>query len=250
MWIIRALLTTAHVLVGLFCVFVVLRFLNHRQKNQIQRWYARQILRLFNIKPLLMGHWPKTPGLVVLNHISWIDIFVVQAHSPCVFIAKSEIAKWPLVGALVAQSGTIFIERKRRHAVVQAIRETTQKILSGGQVAIFPEGTTTNGCEVKPFHANLFQAAIDANCPVFSIALRYTDKNGAINTTPAFINDQTLWQNAMVLWKSSKPVFATLIVCNNRYQPSTTRQQLADAAHLTIANTLSLSTSINQKQLP
>lgn len=238
MWIIRAFFTLTHLLLGLFCIFFILQHLNPQQQVKLKRWYANRILFLFNTKPQLHGQWPQQAGIVVLNHISWIDIFVVNAFAPCIFIAKAEIAKWPLIGTLVARSGTIFIERKRRQAVVQAIADAGQYIKKGAQVAIFPEGTTTDGHQVKPFYANLFQTAVNINCPVFSVALRYTDSKGKHSTTVAFVNNQSLLANALMLWKSKEPFTATLIPCHTLQDPQTTRQQYAQMTHQAITQAL------------
>ena len=110
------------------------------------------------------------PGrLVVANHLSWLDIFAIDALCPASFVAKSEIARWPLVGTLVARAGTLFIERGRRHAVHRLIEHIERSLQAGGRVAVFPEGTTGAGHALLPFHANLIQAAVDAQAPVVPV---------------------------------------------------------------------------------
>jgi 1-acyl-sn-glycerol-3-phosphate acyltransferase len=99
------------------------------------------------------------PCLVVANHISWLDIFLVHAVLPATFIAKSEIRSWPLAGLLVAASGTIFVERGNRHAVRSLIKEAMARLDSGERVIFFPEGTTSRGEEVLKFHTSLFGLA-------------------------------------------------------------------------------------------
>lgn len=99
------------------------------------------------------------PCLVVANHISWLDIFLVHAVLPATFIAKSEIRSWPLAGLLVQASGTIFVERGNRHAVRTLIKEAMTRLDSGERVIFFPEGTTSRGEDVLRFHTSLFGLA-------------------------------------------------------------------------------------------
>ena len=99
------------------------------------------------------------PCLVVANHISWLDIFLVHAVLPATFIAKSEIRSWPLAGLLVQASGTIFVERGNRHAVRTLIKEAMTRLDLGERVIFFPEGTTSRGENVLKFHTSLFGLA-------------------------------------------------------------------------------------------
>jgi 1-acyl-sn-glycerol-3-phosphate acyltransferase len=129
--------------------------------------------------------------LLLINHISWIDIFGVAAALPARFVAKSEIGRWPLMGALVTMSGTLYIERGRRHAV-SALNKRVRELLEAGEsVVVFPEGTTTDGAALLPFHSNLVAPAVESGCEVWPVALRYTQR-GAPSTAAAFIGDMTL----------------------------------------------------------
>ena len=132
------------------------------------------------------------PGrLVVANHVSWLDIFAIDALCPASFVAKAEIAGWPLVGTLVARAGTLFIERGRRRAVHRMIEHVDLKLRAGGRVAVFPEGTTGPGRVLLPFHANLMQAAVLAQAPVVPVGLRYRDRSGAHAEAIEFVGDTT-----------------------------------------------------------
>jgi len=234
MWVIRAARFMLYVMVGLFCVVVLFPLLNKNQCIAVERWWSRGVLRLFRIQPVVKGNWPSTPCMLVLNHVSWLDIFVVNAHSPSIFIAKSEIASWPLAGTLVSRAGTIFIERGRRQAVHKVIKHAEERMLNGRQVAVFPEGTTTEGHTLGTFHANMMQAAINAKLPIVPVALRYTDQTGQLNTEPAFVGDQTLAENVMILWKSRNRYTATLTPCAGIYDPEWTRHHYAQACKTSI----------------
>lgn len=141
------------------------------------------------------AHAPLPAGLVVANHVSWLDIFVINALAPTGFVAKDDVAHWPLIGWLCANTETIFLERGSR-AAAQRTRETMiARLQAGAHVAVFPEGTTTAGDRVLPFHAALFQSAIDARVPVVPLALRYADRHGNHSRAAAYDGDVTLWES-------------------------------------------------------
>ncbi|NDH31227.1 MAG: 1-acyl-sn-glycerol-3-phosphate acyltransferase, partial [Betaproteobacteria bacterium] len=109
---------------------------------------------------------PQPGELVVMNHISFIDILALDALRPVHFIAKSEIRKWPVIGILCDRTGTIFIERGKRHAVHDVLKTMANELRQGEVVSFFPEGTTSDGRQLLPFHANLFEAAVRSTpCP-------------------------------------------------------------------------------------
>lgn len=116
--------------------------------------------------------------MLVANHVSWLDIFAINAVAPSRFIAKADIARWPLVGALVGRVGTIFLERGRRHAVHDALQKVAVELGDRRRVAVFPEGTTGHGDSVLPFHANLIQAAVSAGVPIDPVGIRYRGRDG------------------------------------------------------------------------
>lgn len=133
-------------------------------------------------------------GLLVCNHVSWLDIFVINALAPAAFVAKDEVRRWPLIGWLCAHTETIFLERGSR-AAAQRTRETiAARLRAGIRVAVFPEGTTSGGDRVLPFHAALLQGAIDAAAPAIPVALRYVDRSGNPSRAPAYDGAITLWQ--------------------------------------------------------
>jgi 1-acyl-sn-glycerol-3-phosphate acyltransferase len=135
---------------------------------------------------------PGQPGrLLLINHISWIDIFAINAVLPARFVAKAEIGRWPLLGTLVTLAGTLYIERGRRHAVHAVNHKVAEHLQLGESVALFPEGTTTDGSELLPFHSNLIAPVMEAGGQVWPVALRYTE-DGRPSRAAAFIGDDTL----------------------------------------------------------
>jgi len=136
------------------------------------------------------------PVLFVANHVSWVDIFVMNSVRPVSFIAKSDIRKWPLLGWLVAGAGTLFLERGRRYAVRSVGHQMLARFQRGEAIGLFPEGTTSLGLDVAPFHSNLFDPALRVGVDVQPVALLFQHR-GRRTTRFAFVGDQTLLHN---LW--------------------------------------------------
>jgi 1-acyl-sn-glycerol-3-phosphate acyltransferase len=135
------------------------------------------------------------PHLLASNHISWLDIHVINAFKPVRFVAKSEVRGWPVFGWMAEQLGTVFIRRdSARHA--RQVVDQMAEVLKVESVCIFPEGTSTSGESVLPFKPNLFESAILANAPVSPIALAYRSKStGLRSDAPAFIGDMGLLES-------------------------------------------------------
>lgn len=132
---------------------------------------------------------------MLVNHVSWLDIFVINRIAAARFVAKSEIGRWPLIGSLVSGAGTIFIERGRRRAVHQVLTTVADYLSDNELVGIFPEGTTTTGDCLLPFHSNLVQAAIIAKRPVLPVALKYSDEAGGFSEVVTFVGETTFLQS-------------------------------------------------------
>ncbi len=117
--------------------------------------------------------------LVVANHISWLDIFVLNAVHPVRFVAKSELARWPVVSQMIRGAGTVFIERERRRDTHRVNHQMARVLADGDVVAIFPEGTTTDGVDMLPFKSSLLQPIVEAEGHVQPVAIRYRAPDGA-----------------------------------------------------------------------
>ncbi len=135
--------------------------------------FCASALRGFGIPVTVSGHFPAR-GALISNHTGYLDIIVMAAIQPCVFVSKAEIAKWPVIGWFATMSGTVFVERGRGGSAFKA-REGLQAASDAGiPVAFFPEGTTTNGRTLLPFHAGLLAQVLDADQPVTAAFLHYT----------------------------------------------------------------------------
>ncbi|MBF6615338.1 MAG: 1-acyl-sn-glycerol-3-phosphate acyltransferase [Candidimonas sp.] len=185
------------VLLGLASVMLVFPLASSRLRAAMTLWWSRILMVFCGVRMRVVGEpYRKGPVLWAANHVSWVDIFVLNSVRPTAFIAKSDIRKWPLLGWLVAGAGTVFIERGRRHAVRAVGREMKLRFERGEVIGLFPEGTTSSGYDVAPFHSSLFDAAIRAGVDIQPVALRFFHR-GQRSDVVAFVGEQTLMQN---LW--------------------------------------------------
>jgi 1-acyl-sn-glycerol-3-phosphate acyltransferase len=148
-----------------------------RAARQAITWlWSRAMLAVLGVRLEVQGELARGPALVVANHVSWVDALAISALRPCVFVCKSDIAAWPVLGWLLGRVDTIFMRRGSARAAYRAMREAGARLRAGASVALFPEGTSTNGEQVLPFAAAIFQAAADAGCPVQALALAYSSQ--------------------------------------------------------------------------
>jgi 1-acyl-sn-glycerol-3-phosphate acyltransferase len=195
----RLLRAVLHVLHGML---VMTRFpqLSAAARHERIRWWSAGLLRAVGMTVEVSGVAPR-PGatLVVANHVSWIDIAAIHAAAPHArFVSKADVLAWPLLGWLIKNAGTLFIERERKRDAVRVVHAMAQAMQAGDTVAVFPEGTTGSGPELLPFHANLLQAAIATATPVQPIVLRFADAAQAYSPAAVYIGDTTLLQS---LWR-------------------------------------------------
>jgi len=183
----------AHALAGLATTTFVFPFSGAaRRRDLIQRW-SLALLGLLRVECRVHGHFAPNGGnvLVVANHISWLDIVVLNAACPVRFVAKAELARWPVAGALARAGGTLFIERARRRDTHRVSQTVTEALRAGDIVAVFPEGTTSAGETTLPFKSSLLQSIVDADGDVLPLAIRYGDTAGARSAAAAYVGDDT-----------------------------------------------------------
>ena len=196
--LVRALL---HILVGFVTILLVFPRLSHeRRELRIQVW-STKMLACLAITLVVKGQRVITgPMLLMANHISWLDITALHAARFCRFVSKADIKQWPVIGTLATGVGTLFIERESRRDAMRVVHHMTERLRAGDVIGVFPEGTTSDGQSLLPFHANLFQAAIAADAPVQPVALQFVDQaTGQISLAPCYVGDETLWRS---LWRT------------------------------------------------
>ena len=156
---------------------------------------APMLLSGLGVDVRMLGRVRPGPSLVVANHVSWLDLLVLAACAPARPVAKSEVADWPLIGAVARRSGALFLRRDSWRHLPGAVAEMTTALRRGHRVQVFPEATTRCGSSLAPFHRAPFQAALDAAVPVSPVTLRYRDGAGRDTSAPSFVGDMTLWDS-------------------------------------------------------
>lgn len=191
-----------HLFHGLFVVVVRFPRLNEEARALHVQVWARALLRHLGLRVEVRGD-VVSPGPLLLasNHISWLDIMSLHAARYCRFVAKADIQRWPLVGRLVAGAGTLFIQRESRRDAMRVVQHMAERLRAGEVLAVFPEGTTSDGQTLLPFHANLLQAAISADAPVQPVALDFLDGRGERSLAPCYIGDDSLLDTA---WRTAR----------------------------------------------
>lgn len=183
-----------HIAVGLGTVLLRFRGMaTEEQHARVQAW-ARGMLLRAGVELQVQGTPPaQGPVLLVANHISWLDIPVMHAARHCRFVSKSDVQGWPVLGRLATAAGTLYIERESRRDALRVVHTMRESLARGEILGVFPEGTTSNGIALLPFHANLLQSAISADAPVQPVGLRFIDaRTGATSQAASYVGDETL----------------------------------------------------------
>lgn len=190
-----------HLLQGAATVALLFPFVPESRRRLMKRRWSRQLVGCLGVS---LRHGPQgaASGMLVANHVSFLDIFVLNAVTPAAFVAKEDVRAWPLIGWLCRRTETVFIERGSRRAAQRTREHVVEKLRANALVAVFPEGTTTWGDEVLPFHAALLQSAIDAGTPLTPAVIRYTDGRGEPTRAPGYVGDIGLTECLMAIVRS------------------------------------------------
>ena len=162
--------------------------------HRMIRAWSLSLLRVFGMRARRFGEAQRDPVLFVANHTSWIDITMLHSQRAACFVAKAEIAGWPLIGWLAASGGTIFHRRGNNHSLSTVMQVMVERLRAGRSVAVFPEGGTSYNGVLKVFHARIFQAALDADVTVQPVALRLA-RNGRRLLDAGFREDESFFRN-------------------------------------------------------
>ncbi|OOG42283.1 1-acyl-sn-glycerol-3-phosphate acyltransferase [Polaromonas sp. A23] len=218
----RLLRALAHIAGGIWTILTLFPRLGQPAKEARVQVWAMAMLKLVGIELAVRGT-PAAGGpvLLVANHLSWLDIVVLHASRYCRFVSKADIKHWPLVGTLAGGAGTLYIERESRRDAHRVVHHMAERLKLGEVLAVFPEGTTADGVTLKPFHANLLQAAISTEAPVQPIALRFVDADtGLTSFAPRYIDDDSIfvsiWETLCVRRLRAEVVFGEPQYCRGR----------------------------------
>jgi 1-acyl-sn-glycerol-3-phosphate acyltransferase len=191
------------------------------------RWLqrsSRRTLRLFRVQVEALGPRPDS-GLLVSNHLSYLDILVLATLAPAVFVAKSEIRAWPVFGWFGRLAGTLFVRRSRRGDVARMNAEIGAALAGGNVVVLFPEGTSWNGREILPFKSSLLEPVVGGRHPLTVAGIRYTLADGEVEKHVCYWGTMTFLPHLIRLM-SRKQVRARVRFAPVT-QPASDRKELA-----------------------
>jgi len=218
----RLLRSLMHIAGGMWTILTLFPRLGQPAREARVQVWAKAMLPLAGIELVVRGvPVANGPALLVANHLSWLDIVVMHASRYCRFVSKSDIRHWPLVGVLAGGAGTLYIERESRRDAHRVVHHMTERLRQGDVLAVFPEGTTGDGIKLKPFHANLLQAAIASNTCVQPVALRFVDADtGQTSFAPRYIDDDSIfvsiWETLSVPRLRAEVIFGEAQHCGGR----------------------------------
>ena len=249
--LIRSLLFVFHLLLGMIIASLFFHRENrdYRHHKEVIRLWLKLPALLFGCRLQITSDNPQTltaidGSLLVANHISWLDIFVLGGIFNIRFLSKSEIRSWPMFGWLSTSSGTLFIERGKGSE--QSNEMITDVLLQGDNVMIFPEATTSDGLSVKPFHPRLFKSAIAAQKPVIPVMISYLT-NHRPNRDIAWTLDRSFLQTlryTLGSWRTEVQVHCFAPVNSE----GLSRKELARRCHVQIRERLESRISPDRRQ--
>lgn len=237
--VLRIGLLAFHLAWGVILAGLIFPLLNPAQRDRRIMAWARRLLRVLGVR-LKADTAPRLPGgaLLVCNHVSWLDIYLIYAAQRVHFVSKAEVRNWPVAGWLAHKTGTLFIERGRRADTARINTEMRALMQSGAWVAVFPEGTTGDGKGLRRFMPSLLQPAVELNCPIVPAALRYRTLDGEYSAAPAYIDDLSMWQSLKQI--VSEPGLVAELHFGDPILPNGHRRDLAAQAEAATARLLGL----------
>lgn len=215
-----------------------------RKLEEIKIWSQHTLeilgIRVLHETSLAQIEQSAAPLMFVANHVSWVDALIIQSIQPSIFVAKSEVKHWPIVGSIATACGVVFVDRGSPSSARRMVDDVSSALHHGYCVAGFPEGTSSEGSTVSLFHANLFEAAIHHHIQVQPLAIRYTNPNtGALCLKAAFIGDIGFVQSLHQVMTSTgihAKVHAGALLSPQGHS----RRTLAHLSHRSVSNQLEL----------
>jgi 1-acyl-sn-glycerol-3-phosphate acyltransferase len=188
------------------------------------------VLRHMGIPLRITGH-PPAGGLLVSNHLSHLDIFTFAAALPCYLVSKIQIGRWPLFGSLARAGGTIFVDRSSRASAEAVTDEIAERLKGPVPVLFFPEGASTDGSHLLPFHSRFYTPAVEMGVPITAIAVRYVPEHGVPEREFCWVGDEAFLTHA---WKVLRGPDFSVEVRFGKPRIYTDRREAADATYAEI----------------
>lgn len=246
---IRTGLLLPHLIWGVMLAGWAFPFIKPERRDRLIMRWSRRLLGILGVR-IRMAAPPSLSGgaLLVCNHVSWLDIYLIHASQRVHFVSKAEVRAWPVAGWLAHKTGTLFIERGRRADTARVNADMRALLQSGAWVAVFPEGTTGDGRGLRRFMPSLLQPAVQLNCPVVPAALRYRTLAGEYSAAPAYIDDISMWQSLKQI--VSEPGLVAELHFGEPILPDGHRRDLAAQAEAATARLLGVSPVGTSPQTP
>jgi len=227
-----------HIAYGLSIATAVYPVVAETHRRWLQQRWSRHLLDMLGLRlelPEPASQRQESPlhGLMVANHVSWLDVFVICSLAPATFVCKSEVRRWPLIGSLCAKTGTVFLERGNKFAAQRTNQALAEKLRQGERVALFPEGTTGEGRALLPFHAALLQSAIDAGTQIQPLAIRYRDARGNRAIAANYCGETSFWQSLCAI-AAAPGMTASISILDPVASGCGSRKELAEQVHALI----------------
>ena len=240
----RLVRVVVHLLRGLTTCALVFPWASAGLRERLVRRWSARLLAICRVRvEHAPGAAPLEHALIVSNHVSWLDIFLINSLHPCRFVAKAEIRAWPVLGWLAAGAGTVFIARGNRRELRHIFKGIVSVLEQGERVGLFPEGTVAQQGTVLPFHANLFEAAIDAGAAVQPCAVAYLDAADGWHPNVDYVGDISFVDSLLTILRGG-PIRARLQLLAPLDAVGAHRRELAQAAHDAVASALGSTTTM------
>jgi 1-acyl-sn-glycerol-3-phosphate acyltransferase len=245
----RISLLGLHLVWGVTLAGLIFPLLSPAQRDRRIMAWARRLVNVLGVR-LHVAAPPSLPSgaLLVCNHVSWLDIYLIFAVKRVHFVSKAEVRSWPVAGWLARKTGTLFIERGRRADTARVNTDMRELMKGGAWVAIFPEGTTGDGRTLRRFMPSLLQPAVELQCPIVPAALRYRTLAGEYSAAPAYINDISMWQSLKQI--VSEPGLIAELHFDEPILPDGHRRDLAARAEVATARLLGVAPADTSPQTP
>lgn len=192
--LLRSIRLFLHIAEAALTILLLFVFLDQRQRERWLVFWSARLIRIVGLRTRVKGAATTSVDgrLVVANHSSWLDIHVLHSCLPMRFISKSEVRDWPLFGLMAEKNGTLFLQRSSKRDAARMNQTMVDLLQRGECLALFPEGTTTDGTHVLPFFASLLQPAIDAGAWIQPVCIRYLDADGRPSLAAAYHGETSL----------------------------------------------------------